>query len=29
MAMMAEIFIAENKLSEAKIWLDKIVAPGS
>jgi len=27
--MMAEIFIAENKLSEAKVWLDKIVAPGS
>ena len=26
MAMMAEIFIAENKLSEAKVWLDKILA---
>ncbi|MGA9153369.1 MAG: tetratricopeptide repeat protein [Candidatus Nitrosopolaris sp.] len=26
MAMMAEIFIAENKLSEAKAWLDKILA---
>jgi tetratricopeptide (TPR) repeat protein len=25
MAMMAEIFIAENKLSEAKVWLDKIL----
>jgi len=24
--MMAEIFIAENKLSEAKAWLDKILA---
>ncbi|MGC2684942.1 MAG: tetratricopeptide repeat protein, partial [Candidatus Nitrosopolaris sp.] len=26
MVMMAEIFIAENKLSEAKAWLDKILA---
>jgi len=26
MVMMAEIFIAENKLSEAKVWLDKILA---
>ena len=26
MVMMAEIFIAENKLSEAKAWLDKIIA---
>jgi tetratricopeptide (TPR) repeat protein len=26
MAMMAEIFIAEDKLSEAKTWLDKILA---
>jgi hypothetical protein len=23
---MAEIFIAENNLSEAKVWLDKILA---
>jgi tetratricopeptide (TPR) repeat protein len=26
MTMMAEIFIAENKLIEAKVWLDKILA---
>jgi tetratricopeptide (TPR) repeat protein len=26
MAMMAEIFIAEEKLSDAKAWLDKILA---